>query len=415
MLDGALHAVMLGASESFLGALAVELGHRDVALSLLATLPLLAGALAQIASPALIRRLRGERPWIVLGATLQALTHVAFLAIAVTGNRSFGLLLAAKIAYWVSGAAIAPAWNAWMSRIVPMRVRTRYFARRFWWVHVALLGAFLGSGFTLEGFRQVGSVLSGFALLYGVALVARLGSAVALSFKVGFSLPSAARVPPRLADVIRGGRWPVALFMAVMLLGAQLAVPFFTPYMLRELGFDFREFALLTSVSVAAKALSFVVWRHLTRRMGPRVVLGVSGALIALVPLFWVLFDRFETLAVTQIVGGIAWAGYELVSLELLMSDAPADAPVEFYALASALSGATQVLGAVAGGLALRSGHFDYADVFTMSAAGRALALVLLVPIGRRARPRPIETRPVSVRPTTGVVRVPVVTDPDAS
>ena len=51
MLEGCLHAVMVGVTESYLGAFAVELGHGPRALALLATLPLLAGAGSQLLSP----------------------------------------------------------------------------------------------------------------------------------------------------------------------------------------------------------------------------------------------------------------------------------------------------------------------------------------------------------------------------
>lgn len=406
---------MLGASESYLGALAVELGHRDVAISLLATLPLLAGALAQLAGPRLARALGGEKRLVVLGASLQALSHVGFAALALFGSRSLLLFLAIKVCYWVSFMVHAPAWSAWMSRLVPRQLRARYFARRMGAHQAALLVAFLGSGFLLEAFRDQHDALRGFALLHSVALAARLGGSFALS-RQARAEPTALPTRPTIRTVLRAGRWRVALFAAVMMCGAQIAVPFFTPYMLQTLGLDFGEFAALLSVSIGAKVLSFPIWRRAVPRLGALRVLALSGFLIAVIPLLWVVFDDFGTLALAQIVGGVAWAGYELVSLELLMGDAPKDAQLEFFALAGSFAGVTQVIGSVLGGVALRSGALDYHGIFVASAGGRAVALLLLVPLAFTALRRvPVIARVVSVRPSAGEVRAPVLADEDGS
>jgi MFS family permease len=404
---------MLGTSESYFGALAVELGLRDLSLSILATLPLALGALAQFASPAFVRILGGEKRWVVTGAALQATTQLAFCAIAWTESRSFALLLAAQSLYWMAGSAIAPAWNAWMSRLVPADLRGRYFARRFWIVNVALLGSFLGAGLLLEGFRELEEVLAGFTLLFALAFSARMTGAFVMSRKVRCE-PSAAPHAARLRTVFRHGRFRIAIFMAALLFGAQFAVPFFTPYMLKTLGLGFAEFAFLTSLSILAKAIAFPLWRRAADAFRPVAVLAVSGALIALVPAVWFFFTSVEALACAQMLGGIAWAGYELTSLELLMGDAPEDARVEFYSVASSLAAIMQVGGALLGGIALHAELLDYRYVFLVSACGRALALVVLLPlVGADARVVRILTRAVSVRPNAGVVRDPVVVNED--
>lgn len=402
---------MLGTSESYFIALAVELGLKDLSLSILATLPLAFGAFAQFASPFFVRLLGGEKRWVVTGAALQGVTHLAFCLIAWTESRSFAMLLVAQSLYWMSGSAIAPAWNAWMSRLVPVEIRSRYFARRFWIVNVALLGSFLGAGLLLEAFRTHDAVLAGFTVLFGLALAARVTGAVVMSRKERSEPPIAPR-RASIAGVLKRGRFRVAIFMATLLLGAQFAVPFFTPYMLKTLGLGFAEFALLVSLSILAKAIAFPLWRRAADRFRPVTVLALSGFLIAVVPAVWFFFSSFEMIAFAQILGGVAWAGYELTSLELLMGDAPEDARVEFYSLASSLAASMQVLGALLGGIALHAELLDYRYVFIVSSMGRALALLVLLPLlPLNLRAIRVGTRAVSVRPNAGVVRDPVVSN----
>lgn len=416
LVDGVFHALMLGACESYLGALAVELGFRDVALSLLATVPILVGALAQLITPRLVRSVGGEKRVVVAGACLHALAHLGFLAIALTGWRSLGALLAVKIVYWTSGAAIAPAWNAWMARVVPAPLRASFFARRNLLTHAGLLFAFLSAGFVLE-LDAVGGALRGFAILHVVALVARLVSAFALQRQHGFAVPIRASRPPVAPGVvIRAGRWRVALYMAALLFGAQVAIPFFTPYMLEHLGLSLTEYALLSSTSLLAKALAFPLWRRARRFLSPLTSLAIAGVGIAGVPLVWLSADQIPALVLAQVVGGVCWAGYELTSLELLMGDAPADAAVEFFALASSLAGLTQVAGSLLGGWALAAGAV-YGDVFLYSAVGRGAALLFLirlVAVREGLRRVPLAFRFIGSRPTTGALAHPAVPEEPA-
>lgn len=402
VVDGALHAVMLGATESYLGALAVELGHRDVALSVLTTLPLAIGAFSQLLSPTLVRWLGGEKRAVVAGVVVQALTHAAFCAIALTGTTSLGVLLAAKIVYWVSAASHAPAWSSWMIRLVPERLRGRFFARRMWVYHAALLVTFVVAGYVLRGAAARGAVLVGFGVLHVASLAARLAGAAVVGTQPSFGEPPPRARPP-LRDVLKRGRWRVAIFVALVLCGAQLAMPFFTPFMLEELELDLAQFALLSAVAIGAKGASFPLMRRLAQRVGPRRVLWACGAGIAIVPTFWMGAHDVRLIVLGQLLSGAAWAGYELTSLQLLMSDAPEEAPVEFYALANALSGATQVLGAVAGGWLLQTGAFDYDAIFLGSAVARGAALLSLVVVRvPRRHVAVMIARVRTVRPSAG-------------
>ena len=300
-----------------------------------------------------------------------------------------------------------------MTRLVPARSRARFFAGRAWIYNLALLASFLLTGLALEAWRERSEVLFGFGVVAMVALVARGLGALVISRQSAFGAPPE-RARVALREVLRLGRWRVALFVAVLLCGAQLAIPFFTPYMLAELRLDLSVFAGLTALSIGAKSASFPLWRRLSARIGPRAALAASGALIAAVPLVWMVSGRLEVLAVAQVLGGVAWAGYELASIELLMADAPARATVEFYSLANALSAGCQLLGSVAGGLLLRLPGIDYDAVFLASAVGRASALlVLLVIPSPRRHVAALLGRVQSVRPSAGGIRAPIFEDPE--
>ena len=142
ILEGSLHAVMIGVAESYLGAFAVELGHGPRAQGLLATLPLVLGAICQLFSPLLCAWFGSRKRVAVAGALGQTASMAGLILIAMAQSSSFSALLAARVGFWVAGGLMAPAWNAWMADLTVNIERSRYFARRSALNHVALLIAF---------------------------------------------------------------------------------------------------------------------------------------------------------------------------------------------------------------------------------------------------------------------------------
>lgn len=76
--DGTAYYVMLGLGESFLPAFVLALGLGQVFSGLIATLPMLAGALLQLVTPLGVRSMGSYRSWIVLSASIQTLTFFAW-------------------------------------------------------------------------------------------------------------------------------------------------------------------------------------------------------------------------------------------------------------------------------------------------------------------------------------------------
>jgi MFS family permease len=404
---------MVGVSESYLGAFAVELGHGPTALALLSTVPFLVGAMSQFFAPRLAIALGGRKRLVVCGAAVQALTHGGLFAIAATDDRRLWPLMAVKTAFWISGSVIAPAWGAWMAALIRGAARRRYFAVRSGMVQGCLLLAFATAGWFLHSAHGRASELRTFSLLFLVALVARAASATALAVKPDIDSGRGDDVGSlsRLRRAARAGDRRVAIYVALLMFGAHIAVPFFTPYMLRNLGLDYGEFAALTSVSVLCKAVAFASLQHALSRVSLRTLLAVGGFGVACVPLFWASADGVSPLVVAQAMGGVSWACVEFASFQLYLAGSPPRLRLEFMAIANALTGAAQVVGGVLGGLLISRAGLTYELIFALSSLGRALPLALLLALPAQLLtaqlPRML-TRLVSVRPVAGGVHRPI-------
>ncbi len=120
--DGASFSVMVGVGETYLPAFILAIGLGEVASGLVTTLPLLAGAMLQLVSPAAVRMLGSHRRWVVTCAVSQSLSFVPLIVASLLGHIHLLVAFAAAAVYWGAGLGTSPAWNTWVSTIIPARV-----------------------------------------------------------------------------------------------------------------------------------------------------------------------------------------------------------------------------------------------------------------------------------------------------
>jgi len=179
--DAVAFSLMVGLGESFIAPFALALGFGDVAAGLIATAPMLLGAILQLVTPAAVGRLGSHKRWVVVCAVLQAMTFVPLLYGALAAQMSLVSLFATTALYWGLGMATGPAWNTWAGTLVPGRLRATYFARRSRWSNVALLGGLGLGALILWQSAGNGRSVEAYALLFACALLARLISAAFLA------------------------------------------------------------------------------------------------------------------------------------------------------------------------------------------------------------------------------------------
>src|SRR5204862_3914833 len=127
--DGAAYSVMVGLGETYIPAFVLAAGLGEVAAGLLATLPVLAGAVFQLVTPFAVRHLHSYRRWVVTCAALQGLALAPLAIGGARGHIELAWVVAATVAYGTFGMATSPAWNAWVPTLVPTEIRRQVFAR----------------------------------------------------------------------------------------------------------------------------------------------------------------------------------------------------------------------------------------------------------------------------------------------
>lgn len=420
--DGVAFSVMVGTGESYLAAFVLAAGLGEVAAGLIATVPMLGGAVLQLVSPWAVRKLRSHRRWVVACALLQALSFAPLIVQAWRGHASLALVYLAAAAYWGFGFATGPAWNTWVGSLIPPTERARFFARRSRWCQAAVLTALLGAGALLEWGDAGAERLGLFGVLFSAAGLARL---VSTGFLASQSEPAplpedhrhvsfldfARRFRSRPEGATSDSR--LLAYLLAMQVGVNVAAPFFTPYMLKHLGLSWTQFTVLTGVVFASRIVALPLLGRIAHRHGARGLMWAGALGITPLPVLWLVSDAYPALLAIQITAGVAWGAVELAILLSFFEHIHASertGVLTIYNLANAV--------AIAAGAALGSVVFDalgggrtaYAALFAISTTGRALALLALRGVRDVSVPEaPLELRTVAVRPNAGALQRPIL------
>jgi MFS family permease len=422
--DGIAFSAMVALGETYVPAFALAAGHGDLVAGLVATLPMLVGAVLQLATPAGVRRTGSHRAWVVACARLQAASLLPLAVWALVGRIPLVWLFAATSAYWAFGMSTIPAWNAWAGTLVPSYLRARFFARRTRYAQASLLVALLVGGVVLDrGKLLLGDPTDAFALLLAAAALARLVSARFLarqSEQPGLVREQRSLSLAQMRGTLRGREAKrVLVYLLGLQVAVQIAAPYFTPFMLGPLGLSYGGFTTLIAASFAARIAVLPWLGRLARARGAGWLLRRGALAIVPLPPLWLLSDSFPYLLLLQAFSGVAWASLELATLLAFFEGLDAEertSVLTAYNLASALA---LVLGALVGAAifyGVGGGHAGFASLFVISSLGRLLTLPLLVRLRTRARsPEVLILRTEALRPSIGAVQRPLLPASDGA
>jgi MFS family permease len=411
--DGVAWSVMFGTGESYLQAFAVFLKASTAQISLLTALPSLLGSMSQLASAWIAGRSARRKPLILGGVLLQTLMWLPVVVLALIHSSHAVTLLIAFIAlYYVGGQFAAPPWNSLIGDLVPERRRGRFFA---WRTRLMSMTTFLSmgaGGLLLEFCAQRAVAHVGFAILFGIALLARLYSLKQLDLMHEPSRQLAPLTAPAwrgLARRIAGSDFSrFTTFVAFTNFSVAIASPFFALYMLRDLGFSYLEFTAVGAFYMLVQFRALRTWGRLSDIFGNRVILYTTNIVFPVLPLLWLLFPNFWCILAIQMLSGMCWAGFSLASGNYLYDVTIPEKRATYSAIHQTLSHIAIFFGAVAGGVlgthAAASTSFagytvDFPSslwvVMAVSAAVRLVACIVFLPRIREVR---------SVRPTSAAM-----------
>ncbi len=309
------------------------------------------------------------------------------------------------------------SWLSWMAMLVPRRLRGRYFGLRnslasltqLLSVPIAALIVSNWSGGSIQGY--------GVVLLLGI--IAGMISLSCQFFKVDVnpqeqnttsseeaqtlseeavesqSLSSQSLSSQSLPkennsssqSIFKDKNFLIFLvYFGLWMFAFNLSTPFFNLYMLDTLDLDVSWVSLYGSFQAGAGMLMLIVWGRLADKFGNRFVLLLTGILIAVTPIFWILIGNSSTdiwlwLPLLHIFIGGSVNSIELCGNNLQIAIAPTKNQSIYFAIAAAVAGGTGALGTTIGGFLAESTSFvgGLPGLFAISVGFRLVALIPLM------------------------------------
>lgn len=385
ILDGIFWSLMVGLGESYFVPYAISLGASDTQIGMLATFPLLAGSLAQLATPGLVVYFKSRKKIVRWAVLLQMLVFLPILIVGLWPLWQVQLFLILAILYGLFQLMAASAWQSWIGDLVPQHRRGRFFAVRSVWVQVMTF-----VGVTFGGF---GLTHSGFTLIFSAAFLSRIVSYHFLGKQEeppSYAPPEAQFTFWQFVRKMRFNNYGLfVLYSGFFTFSWYIAGPYFSPYVLRTLKFTPLEFMLFQAVTVGAKSIFLPLWGKMSDRYGSRKLLAFSSYLCFLIPLVWLFVDNLEKALWAQVFSGFVWAGIELCSFNFILDCTTPEKRARCASYYQIFVGMGALLGAFVGDFLLRHPFFfavPYMTTFFVSAIGRLLAPLFFMPRIRELR-----------------------------
>jgi MFS family permease len=371
-----VYAIALGASNAEVGAIAIANG--------------IAG-LAALSPGAWIAERTPSRKWVVLltggGVGRVAILLMALLPVLLVEHTAVFALIVLSGLRSFAGSIAHPSWVSLLSDIIPVDLRAFYVSRRM--LGIAVIAA-------------LGAPLVGFFIRFagGVDSVSAFQWAFFISFGLGVVSTffySRIQEPPRPAGhAVARGRTRAMLsdrgfrrYLAgtfVLHATTMITGPFFAAYLVRELGASATQVGLLGTIDAGSAVVGQFVAGWLAVRYGSTRLLRWSMFLLPLLPALWYLAANPWDTAWPHLIGGAAWAAFNLASFNLVLDSAPEENIPRYAATHQIAVLSASFVGPVIGTAIVAA--YGIKAVMIVSAVGRLVALgVMAWPMSDRRAP----------------------------
>jgi MFS family permease len=430
--DAGAYSVMVGIAESYFGAFALALGLGSAGAGLMVTLPVLLGSMLQLCTPWGLRHVGSHKQWIVTAIFVQVACLLALPLAGLASVKSVATVMAfgAATLYWAMQFSCGGPWNTWMEELVPLRVRTRFFACRQRTSQICLLAGFVIGGLALQYGRAHEAELIVFAAIFFVAAACRSVSGGFMARQSESSSRKAIAEQMSLVQLVTkrgsipGGR--LIVYLLAMQVAVQVSGPYFTPFMLKQERWSYVTYMLMIGLCFLGKALSLPLWGRIGQRIGATRLMWIGGLAIVPISGMWLVSDALAGMHVTiggleipvavvwiafnQLVSGMTWAAYELAMALLFLHGIPRRQRTAMLTVYHFGNSAAMVVGALIGlGVfqILGEGHNTYMTLFVMSSVLRLCMVPLLMRVREASHtplPREEEIAAVVTSTTTSVL-----------
>lgn len=393
---------------------ALEIGknnpYTNTYIGLLTSVPSLVSNLSQIWTSRLMEKY-SRKTLVKTGVLLQSLmwlgiifTGICFFLFGMNSNLAMIMLLLFYTLLVWSGAMISPVWTSWMKDIVT-KDQGKYFGNRNKVLGIVALATMLIGGLVLDYFKPI-QVFIGFAALFFIAFMARGYSGLLFKKYYEPELKLSKGYYFSFKDFVKklptSNYAKFSLFVALIMFATSVASPFFSVYMLKNLGFNYTLWISTVVLTLLGQILFVPSWGKFIDKYGPIKAMKISGALIPFIPLVWLFtplmvnnpYILFPYLFVEEFASGVIWAGFNLSASNFIYSAVTRERVGICSAYYNVLQGFGVFIGATIGGM-IASQSFSFLGLneilFVFMISGILRGIIYFVMISKIKEVNPVQ------------------------
>ena len=385
--EGVAAQVMIEIVEYYMTPFALFLHASTRQIGLMVALPFLLGSIAQFFTVRVVR-LAGSRMRLLLrGIALQIvlLLPIGLLSLPSVPHR-VEILIAAAVLYKLLGTLTGPSWGSMVSEYLPEQRRGNYFGWRSKWVGISGVTSMTLCGVFLSLMKRFSGEAAGFVVLFGIAGLARMTSFYFMSRMVELPAHETAQSHFTFWMFLRRFRESnfvkFIFYVSSITFATQLASPYFSVYMLRDLHFNYVAYTAVQLASIVSGLFAFPVWGRHADKVGNARILKLTSFIIPVFPILWTFWKSPIYLICVETFSGIIWGGFNLCSANFIYDAVSPDKRVRCLSYFNLINGTAAFAGASLGGvLADKLPKFNGSPLltlFVMSGALRFLADFIL-------------------------------------
>ena len=315
--DGVAFAATTGFGDNYINPFAVAIGASNLQIGLLSSFTQLVSSLMQLKAADITERLGSRKKVIVLSVFFQALMLLPVAMIPyLPQSIQVQALICFSTLYLLFASFANPPWGSLMADLVPERRRGAFFSKRGRIVGlVTVISAFL-AGYILHLFKK--QSLTGFTIIFLAALASRYVSCYFLNRMYEPPLEVKQEHYFSFTEFVRrlnvGNFGKYVMFHSSFSFAVFLASPFFPVFMLRDLGFSYITYAIVTTTVPLASIVAVSYWGRRADAIGNRRIIKICTLVVSVLPAMWLFSRNVYFLLVIQTLAGIFWAGFNLCS-----------------------------------------------------------------------------------------------------
>lgn len=364
LLDGmATEAMTSFTSGSFLTAIALYLGGTALHIGILAALPVFTNVF-QLLSIAWVQKSNNRR-WVTVLCSLLARLPLLFISLSILFFPSYTQLYALHLFlffHYLFGSIAGPVWNSWMKDLVEEKELGRYFAQRTKYAQSVSILLSLLLAFAVDTLRSAypGSERLIYAAMFMVGGAWGLISVYLLArTPEPRSVLNRESIYTHIKKPLQDKNFRNLLsFHSVWLFAANLAVPFFSMFLLTTMQYPLTFVIVLGLISQLFSIFSLLFWGRVSDRFSNKTILDMATPLYFTCIFSWIITaftssNLFTTsfLMLVMAVNGMATAGINLALANMETKLARKDDAISYLSAKNIITAPFGAIGPVLGGI----------------------------------------------------------------